>query len=61
MIMKTVFKTMVGFLTALIIMVCFIFGCKWLSIDYNDLKFLAGWISCMGYNIATKLYDEVHS
>jgi hypothetical protein len=59
--MKIVIKHIVGLLTALIIMLCFILGCSALSVDYNEFKFLAGWVSCMGYNIAIKICENMDS
>ena len=59
--MKTVFKTIIGFFTALVIVILFIVASRLLSFDYYKIAFLSGWVSCIGYNVATKLYDDVHS
>jgi len=56
--MKILFKTLVGFGTALIVMLTAALIVISLDIDANKVNFFIGWISCMGYYIGSDIYEK---
>ena len=59
--MKTLYKTLIGFATAIIVMFVAYLIIHALEIEVNKVNFFVGWISCMGYYISTNAFDEWHS
>lgn len=59
--MKTLYKTLIGFATAIIVMFVAYLIINALEIEVNKVKFFVGWISCMGYYISTNAFDKWHS
>lgn len=55
--MKTLYGALLGFVIATIIMVVSFRVAYYLKIDINNVKFLIGWISCMGYYIGIDLVN----
>lgn len=51
-------KFLVGFVTALIVMIVAHIIFKALDVDINKVNFFIGWISCMGYYIGIKAYEQ---
>lgn len=59
--MKTLYKTLIGFATAIIVMFVAYLIIHALEIEVNKVNFFVGWISCMGYYISTNAFDKWHS
>lgn len=51
-------KFLVGFLTALIVMIVAYIFFKAFGVDINKVNFFIGWISCMGYYIGMESYEQ---
>jgi len=56
--MKTLYKTLIGFATAMIVVFIAKLIINALGIDANEVKFFIGWISCMGYYISTDSFER---
>lgn len=59
--MKTLYKTLIGFATAIIVMFIAYLIIHALEIEVNKVNFFVGWISCMGYYISTNAFDKWRS
>lgn len=59
--MKILYKTLIGFATAIIVMFVAYLIIHALEIEVNKVNFFVGWISCMGYYISTNAFDKWHS
>jgi ABC-type Fe3+ transport system permease subunit len=59
--MKTLYKTLIGFATAIIVMFVACLIIYALKIEINKVNFFVGWISCMGYYISTNAFDKWRS
>ena len=59
--MKTLYKTLIGFATAIIVMFVAYLIIHALEIEVNKVNFFVGWISCMGYYISTNAFDKWRS
>ena len=59
--MKTLYKTLIGFATAIIVISVAYLIIHALEIDVNEVKFFVGWISCMGYYISTDAFEKWRS
>jgi hypothetical protein len=59
--METLYKTLIGFATAIIVMFVAYLIIHALEIDVNKVKFFVGWISCMGYYISTDAFEKWRS
>lgn len=59
--MKTLYKTLIGFATAIIVMFIAYLIIHALEIEVNKVNFFVGWISCVGYYISTNAFDKWRS
>ena len=59
--MKTLYKTLIGFATAIIVMFVAYLIIHALEIEVNKVNFFVGWISCVGYYISTNAFDKWRS
>ena len=59
--MKTLYKTLIGFATAIIVIFIAYLIISALGIEVNKVKFFVGWISCMGYYISVDAFEKWYS
>lgn len=55
--MKLLFKALIGFASAVLIMALSNLFIQLFDIDKNESNFFIGWISCMGYYVSIKLFE----
>ena len=59
--MKTFYKTLIGFTSAIIVLIIINLIFYFFNIETNKFNFLTGWFSCLSYYIGCGSFEEWHS